>query len=152
MSTGGRGEFHANDELMRLMGSKKGSDPIPPDQYLYFLEDPDPEQRVPAYVRSKTIRMGHRSPFCVDEHARPITLDRLAADCGWQPSHASEYLSRLETKGLVRTERGGTEPGTEKDLRIYLCGRVPLRSQVKAKEKRTPIPCTEEATRLAKGG
>lgn len=116
MSSGNGNTEHANTELMRAMGSKKGSDPIPPDQYLCFLTSKDPEQQFLAWVRSKTIRHKHRSPHCVDERGHPLSLSHAAADLRWSLSYASRICSSLKAKGLVDKDEAG---------KIYLCGSVP---------------------------
>ena len=105
------------DNLMRQMGSKKGFDPIPPDQYLHFLNDRVPLQRMLAYVRAGTIRRGRRSPYCVDEHGQPLTLEQMAATFGWTIGHARKTWAEGEQRGLVRMDDKG---------RLYLCGSVPL--------------------------
>jgi DNA-binding MarR family transcriptional regulator len=115
-------------------GFKERSRSHAPDQYLYFLEDDHPEQRALVYVRSKTIRFKHRSPYCVDEHGCPITVKRMAADLDWDLGFTSGILKRLVNKGLIRTEHG-KEPGTSRELRIFLCGEVPLPSQRKKDEQ-----------------
>ena len=111
----GHGE-HPNAELMRSMGSKKGADPIPPDQYLCFRTSKDPRQRALAWVRSKTIRHKHRSPFCVDEQGRALSLSHMALDFSWDLGFASRILSQVETMKLVAKDAQG---------RIFLCGDVP---------------------------
>jgi hypothetical protein len=125
----GNGE-HPNAELMRLMGSKKGGDPIPPDQYLCFLTSKDPRQRALAWVRSKTIRHKHRSPFCVDEQGKVITLSHMALDFGWDLGFASRIMSQLEAMKLVAKDGLG---------RICLCGEVP---DLIDQRELDPLDCT----------
>ncbi len=62
-------------QLMQAMGAKS-FDPIPPDQYLYFLdEDETAEQRLLAWLRSKTIRGRRSGPtaYAHDERGRPAS-------------------------------------------------------------------------------
>lgn len=105
-----------NKQLMEHMGSDKGSDPIPPDQYLYFLNDSDPRQRMLAFVRSKTIRHGHRCRYCVDEHGQPIILEQVAAHFSWTMKYARAIWLELENEGLVFEVEG----------RLHLSGKVTL--------------------------
>lgn len=127
-----------NDKLMRAMGSKVGSDPIPPSQYLFFLdEDQPPLQRLLAWVRSKTIRYRYqqngrgdgRSPFCVNDKGKTLGLADLARDLGWPLANASHHWKDAETLGLVRRE----------EKRLLLCGEVP---QIDRSQPKTEVVCT----------
>ena len=91
---------------MREMGSR-AFDPIPPDNYLYFVHDESapPLQRALAWVRAHTIRYGHRSPFCVDEDGNELTLEHMAADFKWSVKHARCTWEDLEDRGLVKLDR-----------------------------------------------
>lgn len=109
-----------NLELMKAMGSPNGSDPIPPTQYLYFLDDPNPVQRVVAWVRSKTIRKGHRRRYAVDQNGNTLTISHLAADCfKGNLGNASSAWKDTEDQKLVAKDNEG---------RLCLCGNVPSRS------------------------
>lgn len=127
-----------NLELVKQMGSKKGYDPIPPDQYLYFLNSADEVQRVVAWVRSKTIRLGHRSPWAVTPNAtRPLTKADLARDCfSGNRGNAVTAWTRAEQVGLVFVNEKG-----------FLClnGAVPMPPKRRTKGEpevsaQTPLP------------
>jgi hypothetical protein len=92
-----------NLELVKAMGGKKGYDPIPPDQYLYFLTSEDELQRVVAWVRSKTLRKGHRSPFAVAENGtRPLTKADMAREIfAGNRAHACRAWDRAAASGIV---------------------------------------------------
>jgi len=98
-----------NLELVRKMGSKKGYDPMPPDQYLFFLTSPDEIQRVVAWVRSKTIRKGFRSPFAVAENGtRPLKKADMAREVfGGSRAQASRAWDRTAALGLVHEDANG---------------------------------------------
>ena len=105
----------SNLRLMKEMGSPNGSDPIPPSSYLYFLDDPNPVQRVLAWVRSKTIRKGHRKYYAVDLAGNTLTLSHLAADCfNGNLGNAYSAWKDAEGQGLVQKDDG----------RLCLCGNV----------------------------
>jgi hypothetical protein len=109
-----------NLDLMKAMGSPNGSDPIPPSQYLYFLEDPNPVQRTLAWVRSKTIRLKHRRRYAVDQGGNALTLKHLAADCfKGNLGNASSAWKEAEDQKLVEKDE---------QARLCLCGNVPSRS------------------------
>jgi hypothetical protein len=129
-------DHQKNIELMRRMNSPNGSDPIPPSQYLYFLDDPNRVQRVVAWVRSKTIRQNHRSPFAVDQNQRALTLSHLAADCfNGNLGNASNTWKAAESQKLVAKDEQG---------RLCLCGNVPSRnSQQKQHDRDEDVVCTE---------
>ena len=137
----GRPEY-SNDELMRAMGSKKGGwDAFPPDQYLFFKESKDRYQKALAFIRSRTLGHGHKSPFMVNEDGNAIGLAGFAELAGLPPGHASEVLDELERDGLIRRENRGNG-----GLRIYLCAEVtPVKrtQDEKDKGKISRIPCIE---------
>jgi hypothetical protein len=110
------------DQLMREMGSTKGFDPIPPDQYLTYQDTRySPGQRLEAWMRSKTIRYGHRSPNAVDEHGNELYLKHAAADLKMDPGNVGRAWRNLEAEGRVRME----------GRRLYLCGTVALPQEKK---------------------
>jgi hypothetical protein len=126
-----------NLELVKKMGSKNGYDPIPPSQYLYFLDDPDPVQRVVAYIRSKTIRLGHRSPRAVHQDGSTVTIQDMADDCfsrDW--ANANRAWRQAEAQKLVAKGKAGE---------LCLCGNVPSREiQRKPLENKEGAPvCTD---------
>src|SRR5215472_3474374 len=64
-------------QLMKQMGSRTGQfDPEPPDQWLYVLRHGRGEEQAIAWIKSKTIAIGHDSPFAIDEDSRkPLKSD-----------------------------------------------------------------------------
>ena len=106
-----------NLQLAQAMGSKKGYDPIPPDNYRYFLTGSDGVQAVLAWVRVHTIGQGYRSPFAVAKTGgRPLTKADLARHCfQGDRGHACRAWSLAEDSGLVKTDQNG---------RLCLCGHV----------------------------
>jgi hypothetical protein len=93
-----------NVELMRAAGSRDGaSDPESPTQIAYMLDHGSPEERFLAWVKMHTIRMS-RSPFCVDEHGKPIYMERAAADLGWNLRNTRNVASRVASQGRCRVE------------------------------------------------
>ena len=124
----------ALSDLMREMGSPNGSfDGIPPDNYLEQLDSDDPEVRILAWVRQKTIGKEARSPWAVDERGNELYLSNLAADCGYPLPHASAYVEFLVKRGVIRTEKVG------KSLRIGLCGKVARKGRRKTNVKQLPV-------------
>jgi len=117
-------------QLMLAMGSKKGFDPIPPDQYLTY-QDPryPPDVREWAWMLSKTIRHGYRSPYAVDERGKELRLEDMARDLGMDAGNARHYWRKLELDGRVR-----------KDGR-RLCVNGSFELPLEAKEKRSEV-CT----------
>jgi hypothetical protein len=122
-------DFDFNLELVVSMGGdkKKGYDPIPPDNYLCFMTDKDPVQRVVAWVRSKTIRFGHRSPFAVSLGGIALTKRDLAKDCfdGDLPA-AWKAWRRASERGLVFEDAEG---------RLCLAGKAKMAARSKRGEK-----------------
>lgn len=131
-------DHQQNIELIRRMKSPNGYDPIPPAQYLYFLDDPDPVQRVLAWLRSKTIRLEHRQHYAVDSSGRALNIQDLANDCfngDW--TNANRALAATEARKLAARDQAG---------RLLLCGDVPRRDlrqtqENKADGKQRPV-CT----------
>lgn len=105
--------------LAREMQAANGLDPIPPDQYLYFLGKKEPPlQRLLALVRSLTIRRGRRSAYCVDEHGREVKMLHLEKLLGMDHGNFMRAWKEAIARGLVRRD-DQTHPH-----RIYLCGNV----------------------------
>lgn len=112
-------EEGAPSELRKFaldIGSTKGVDPIPPDQYLTLQDHPlfEQAQRLWAWLLSKTIRYGHRSPHAVDDQFKELWLKHAAADLGMDAGNARRAWRELQAKGRVRTE----------GRRLYLNGDV----------------------------
>jgi hypothetical protein len=119
-------------ELMRAMGSTKGFDPIPPDQYLTYLDKRYPlGQRLIWWVASKTIRHGHRSPWCVDEQGKELYLKHAAGELDVDQANLRREWRDLEAEGRVHVD----------GRRLCLNGTVTLPAS-EAKEKRSEV-CTD---------
>lgn len=107
-----------NKELMLARGSKNGAyDADAPDQWKFDLRHGEGEVKALAWVKSTTIALNHESPFCVDEHGKPVYLDRMAVDCGWALQTARNVAAKLEKEGRIRLEKG---------KRIWYAADVPL--------------------------
>jgi hypothetical protein len=104
-----------NLELMKAMGAKR-YDPIPPDQYLFFLTSDDDEQRYLAYIRQHTIGYPNRSAFAVNPDGSPVSQGQIARACFYgHKRNAAAVGERVAAKGLISFDERG---------RIYLCGEV----------------------------
>lgn len=105
---------------MKAMGSKKGFDPIPPDQHSWTLASGQPPLlRMWGHMCAHTIRKGHRKPYAVDAHGKPITLEDIARDLKMDPA----LCRRTWRDGMrIGLWRKGTNA---KDKRyLYLNGQV----------------------------
>ncbi len=108
--------------LMVEMGSTKGFDPMPPDQYLYFLgKKESPLQRLLALVRARTIAQGHRSAFCVDEKGKELRQADLRRELGMDWGNFRRVLKEATARGLIRV---GDRHHRAHPHRVYLCGSV----------------------------
>lgn len=116
--------------LMAEMGSLKGFDPMPPDQYLYFLGKKEPPlQRLLAMVRACTVQRGRRSAHCVDERGKDLRLADLEKLLDMEHGNFKRVMREAIERGLIRV--GRAEPGSGQNShnsrhphRIYLCGSV----------------------------
>jgi hypothetical protein len=127
-SEGDTGQL-SSAQLMRDMGSTKGFDPIPPDQYLAYRDKRyAPVQRLWAWVLSKTIRHGHRSPYCVDEQGNELWIKHAATDLNMDQANVRHAWVELEREG--RVERDGR--------RLLLKGTVVL-PEVQANKRRSEV-------------
>jgi len=106
-------------ELMKQMGSRTGQfDPEPPDQWLYVLRHGRGEDQALAWVKSKTVAIGHDSAYAIDEDTRkPLKVDAMATDLGWALQTGKNVLCTLHAQGRVRVDEHG---------RIWLCADVPI--------------------------
>lgn len=107
----------ANLDLVKAMGSKKGYDPIPPDQYNFFRNSPDGVQKILAYMRAHTIGLGCRSPYALAKNGtRPLTKADIARDCfNGDRGNAGRAWDAAEALGLVKCDEKGL---------LWLCGDV----------------------------
>lgn len=128
----------ALNTLMDALGGKSGFDPIPPSQYLFFLDATQPAlQRLLAWVRSKTIRhrprgdgSDGRSAFAVDDKGKALGLSDLARELRWKLPNASREWAAAEKLGLVRRD----------GRKLFLVGEV--RKPTMANKRRIVI-CTD---------
>lgn len=120
-------------ELKRLaaeLGSPRGLDPIPPDQYLTFMEPHNPESlRLWAWVLSKTIRLGHRSASCVDERGRALSLADAARELAMDAGSVRRAWRWIESQGKVRRTGG----------RLFCAGEI-VKGEEKAGRAVQPLP------------
>ena len=115
-------------QLMRAMGSEKGFDPMPPDQYLTYQDQRySPAQRVWAWMLSKTIRHGHRSKHAVDEQGKALTLQHAELQLEMDGGNVRKAWRELEAEGRVR--RDGRN--------LCICGSFKL--PVQANKKRSEV-------------
>lgn len=107
----------------------EGYDPIPPAQYLCFLNKDiritPSAQMLLAWMRKWTLRArkGGRSAFASDGPKRPLRLKDAGEELQWQPPQVSRVWAELEDAGLVKKD--------EKD-HLYLCGTVTPRRKLNA--------------------
>lgn len=115
---------------MADMGSTKGFDPMPPDQYLYFLGKKEPPlQRLLALVRSSTIQRGRRSAYCVDERGKEMRPADLERALEMEHGNFNRALREAVGRGLIRIGRaedgnGRSAHNSRHPQRVYLCGSV----------------------------
>lgn len=113
--------------LAREMESPKGLDPMPPDQYRYFLGPKEsPLQRLLALVRSKTCAEGHRSAFCVDEHGKELRLADLRRELAIDWGNFRRCVEEAKARGLIRVGGRKSPNGgaSSHPHRVFLCGSV----------------------------
>lgn len=92
-------------QLMKAVGSPKGYDPIPPPQYLTFQNSRyPPAMRVWAWLLSKTIRAGHRTPYATDDNGQELKLSDCSAQLKMNAGNVSRAWQELETEGRVRRD------------------------------------------------
>ena len=117
-----------NKELMLASGSKKGDyDPEAPDQWKWLLRHGEsPTEVAMAWIKSKTTAFRHDSPFCVDEHGKPLYIAHMAADLGWEEQTARNILTKLEAQGRARFN-GSAHAAKAK--RIWYCADIPQAHQ-----------------------
>src|ERR1700674_3075149 len=106
--------------LMKVMGSKKGLDPIPPDQHSWQMKDGQtPLHRLWSWMCGHCIAKGHRHGYAVDAHGKALTIEQAAADLDMDPGVCRRAWREGEGIGLWHK---GTHA---KDRRyLYLNGEV----------------------------
>lgn len=124
--------------LMIEMESTKGFDPMPPDQYRYFLgKKESPLQRLLALVRARTIARGHRSAYCVDEIGRELRQADLRRELAMDWGNFRRAFAEAIARKLIRmgsrsspTDGGPDRPhrknggASSHPNRVYLCGSI----------------------------
>jgi len=137
MSANGNGNSQQqNVDLMRMIGSTRGYDPIPPDQYLTYQDQRyAPKLRLWAWMLSRTIRQGYRSPHAVDQNGHALGLQHAAADLGMDVANVYRAWRELEVEGRVKREGN----------RLRICGDVRLPESVseKGEDEANKIVCTD---------
>jgi hypothetical protein len=122
--------------LMQAIGSTKGSDPFPPDQYLTFQDARyEPDRRLWAWLLASTIRFGRgnsarygrRSPFAVSETGKPLRLQDAAVDLKMHLSNLMKAWKVIAGEGRARRDDEG---------RLWIEGEItlPVISEGKAKK------------------
>jgi hypothetical protein len=120
-------------DLMLAMGSTKGFDPIPPDQYTTYQDARySPEIRLWAWLLAQTIRQGRRSRYAVDDRGGELTLKHAAKELKMDPGNLRRAWRYLEQEGRAHVE----------GRLLCLDGDVKLGSTEGAKEKRSEV-CTD---------
>jgi hypothetical protein len=96
----------ALSDFTQAIGSSKGFDPIPPDQYLTYQDRRySPSQRLWAWMLAHTIALGHRSPWAVDRKTKKLLqIDDAARDLGMDPGDARRAWRELAAEGRVRKD------------------------------------------------
>ena len=89
--------------LMAAIGSKKGYDPFPPDQYLTYLDRRySPVMRLWAWMLAHTIAKDHRSPWAVDDKGRTLSIADAAKSLKIDERNLRRHWTELETEGRVQ--------------------------------------------------
>jgi len=133
----------ANDQLMRDMGSRNGGDPLPPTQYMYFLEPIKCSvnmHQVVAWLRWRCVRyrklpdgatavegrrLDGRCLYAIDETGKALSIADMAREMDWDVSNATRYWEETESHRLCRKDESG---------RLCLEGNVPTARKPKAGE------------------
>jgi hypothetical protein len=90
-------------QFARDLGSTKGLDPIPPDQYLTYQNARYPDTvRLWAWMLGHTIRLGFRKAYACDKSGKALSLGAAAADLGCDNIH--RVWRTLVTEGRVHKD------------------------------------------------
>lgn len=141
-------------EFARRLGSTKGVDPIPPDQYLYFLGKKEPPlQRLLALVRACTIQRGRWSEYCVDEKGKPLRLADLERLLEMEHGNFKRTLREAVSRGLIRVGPGEASQNrsghnSRHPERVYLCGTVKESIGYEQGEEKGGV-CTDSSSHLS---
>jgi hypothetical protein len=130
MPSNGKSNGSHLETFARELGSTKGLDPIPPDQYLTFQDKRYPPTiRLWAWHLAHTIRLGKRKAWAVDDAGKELTLQHAAADLGMDGGNIRHAWRQLEIEGRVRKD----------GRRLRICGDIQTLGA--EKEKRSEV-CT----------
>jgi hypothetical protein len=135
-----RNDYQQAVTLMKEMGSKRGFDPIPPDQHAWVMaKDQPPLQRLWGWMCAKTIHWGHRSPYAVTKGGEELHIEHAAADLDMDEGNMRRAWREGKERGLWRN--GSKAEGPRK---LYLCGHVVAeKSEPEGEEKEKDKVCTE---------
>ncbi len=93
------------ETFAKEIGSTKGLDPIPPDQYLTYQDKRyRPDQRLWSWLLSHTIRLGKRKAWAVNDVGKELTLQHAAADLGMDDANVRQAWRDLEADNRVRKD------------------------------------------------
>jgi hypothetical protein len=122
-----------NLALAKAMGSKRGYDPMPPDQHEWQRAEGEPPlYRLWSWMCGHTIRQGHRSAFAVDERGKAVALKDAARELKIDLGQISNLWTLGESEGIWH-RNGGRE--------LYLNGAVDPAKITEANKKRQ-VECT----------
>lgn len=126
-----------NLTLVKLMGSKRGYDPMPPDQYEWQRAEGEPPlYRLWSWLCGHTVRQGHRSPYAVNEKGKPLALRDAAKALELDKGFVSNLWARGEAAGLWHREGPA----------LHLNGGVTITQVEEANRRRTEVECTLNLT------
>ena len=119
-------------KLMKAMGSSTGAfDPEPPDQWKYDLRYGAPDDRYVAWVKSKTVAVGHMTPYATAERGpfgEPgglLTLRDAREELGYDRKHMEHIARETDRQGRTRRDPRLDANGSENTRRrIWLCAEV----------------------------
>lgn len=121
-----------NLTLAKAMGSKRGYDPMPPDQHEWQRAEGEPPlYRLWSWMCGHTIRLGYRSAYAVDAVGKSLGLKDAAKDLDLDLGQLSKVWKQGEEAGLWR--RSGAE--------LHLNGGVTAAQVLGARAKRQ-LDCT----------
>jgi hypothetical protein len=121
-------------KLMKAMGSRTGAfDPEPPDQWKYDLVYGAPDDRYVAWVKSKTIAVGHMTAHATAERGprgevgRSLTLKDAREELGWERKFSEKVARETDRQGRTARDSCLHADGSENSQR-----RIFLRAEVKS--------------------
>jgi hypothetical protein len=95
-------------EFAELIGSRKGTHPIPPDQYTSF-QDPryGPYKRLWSLLQQSISAPGHRKRYATDDDGNPLTAKRCAEILKLDPANVRRAWREMERDGRAETDSEG---------------------------------------------